>query len=767
MADADRIAMLNRADSPYRSRPDVHRSSADRNFDGHPGWRIAVLFGGIAIALSTIAVRLMFVQTQLSEEYAAEFDRTVERFEAIPSHDGRIIAADGEVLAEDQQVFGLKVHYRWLEQPPDPAWLKAQALSRLDRQSRRNPDCVAREREHVLQLRHQLWQEISNATGVNAKLLVARRREIQRRVEHIYDLVESRRALKDADRSNDDTDDAADSSTDNSPDESVAGFWSGIWQSVVQALTTPPIREATEPLVIREQLDYHLLVPEMPMETAVEVEAHPELFPGTRVVVETRRVYPLGGVAPHLVGYRTPIDDETLQARRRRFPNGDPLDYQTGDRLGRTGLELSYERHLRGLRGRRKLVLNRRGEVVRTADVREPRYGQDLVLSLCLPLQQDAERLLDDCLEHEQKDETNGKPLPIPPGGAIIALDVRTGAVLAAATAPRFDLSLFVEHDDAAWSEVLADPRKPLFHRATDMALPPGSIFKVLSAIAFLETGRLDPDRPFHCQGYLDEPDRYRCLIFRNFGVSHGDLNLVDALARSCNVYFFDAARRIGAAPISEWGTRFGFGRPTGIDLPGERGGNLPIIELPHGTDRRATRSNGDALQLAIGQARLTTTPLQVARLMAAIANGGKLVVPRLVDSSGPTSIATSSDEYSIATATASRIPELTPRTLDIVRRGLEKVVADPQGTGYKTVRLAEVSIAGKTGTAEPGGGKPDHAWFAGYVPADRPKIAFVVVLENAGSGGHAAGPVARKLVQAFLAHGLLDGRRAAAPSAN
>ncbi|HEY2253468.1 MAG TPA: penicillin-binding transpeptidase domain-containing protein, partial [Planctomycetaceae bacterium] len=339
------------------------------------------------------------------------------------------------------------------------------------------------------------------------------------------------------------------------------------------------------------------------------------------------------------------------------------------------------------------------------------------------------------------------------------------------ASAPRFDLSLFTDHDGTAWNEALADPRKPLFHRATEMALPPGSVFKVLSAIAFVESGKLDPLRQFHCQGYLDDPDRNRCLIFRSFGASHGDINLIDALARSCNVYFFSAARRIGAAPLYEWAARFGFGRPTGIDLPGERGGNLPPSSstlAPSRRGHRGSRADGEALQLAIGQAKLTTTPLQIARFMAAVGNGGRLVTPKLVESVGPATIDDRSigDDSPRESATP-RIPELSSRTLDWVRMGLGQVVADRHGTGYKTVRLNQIAIAGKTGTAEPGGGQPDHAWFAGYVPAERPKIAFVVVLENAGSGGHAAGPVARKFVQSLLAHGLIERNQVAAPSAN
>jgi len=670
------------------------------------------------------------------------------------------LAADGEVLAEDREIFGLKVHYRWLEEPPHPAWLKSQALSRLDRPARRDPQRVAREQERVLELRARLWNQLAQATRLDLETLAGRRREIQNRVEHIYELVERRRSAVETELS-----------AYNEPDPAPQTLWERIWQTVVAALTTPPVRDAAEPLVIREQLDYHLLVPDMSIETAFEIEAHPESFPGTRVAVSTRRIYPQREMASHLVGYRTPIDDDVLKERAIRFPHGDPLDYRAGDRVGKTGLECFYERHLRGLRGLRRLVLDRRGEILKTETVREPRYGQDLVLSLNLPLQQSAERLLDEVLEHEHTDEINGKALPIPPGGAIVALDIRTGAVLAAASAPRFDLRLLVDPEPEEWERILADPRKPLFHRAAEMALPPGSVFKVLSAVAFLESGRFDPERAFHCQGYLDDPEHLRCLIYRNFGASHGDITLVDALARSCNVYFFAAARRIGAAPIIDWAARFGFGQPTGIDLPGERGGHLPRSAASATTARRISNSravSGDALQLAIGQAKLTTTPLQVARLMAAVANGGKLITPRLVDSAGPAVIATADSASGARTMSENdSIPGLSPRSLEWVRLGLAQVVSDRQGTGYKTVRLSEVSIAGKTGTAEPGGQRPDHAWFAGYVPADTPKIAFVVVLENAGSGGHAAGPVARRFVQAMLAQGLLERRQVAAPSAN
>lgn len=753
--------MLNRPINPFHSASDAGGSAWET--DRHPGLRLAALFAGVTLAVAVIGVRLADVQTHLGPEFSAEFEKTWERFEPIATHDGRILSADGQVLAEDVEQFSLTVHYRWLEDPPDPTWVRQQVLSRLDRSARRNPERVAAEETALLIRRQELWNRLESLQGSRAQAIAQTRKRIQRRVEHIHQTVLNRHE---------------ESAPDGKPEQTeLSGkWWERAWQTVVVTLTTPPRREADEPLVVREQLDYHTILPEIGLDVAVEIEAHPERFPGTRVETRMRRVYPQGNVAAHLIGYRSVLQQDEIDARREGLaPSGaarhDPLDYQLGDRKGRSGLERQYERHLRGLRGERKVVFNRRGELIRSEIVREPRFGVDLSLSLHLPLQQAAEELLDEQLREEHTDEVNGKPLPIPPGGAIVAIDVRTGAILAAASAPRFDLKLFSGSGADEWEKTTTDPRKPLFHRAAEMALPPGSVFKVVSAVAFLESGRLDPEHLFHCQGFLDTPERYRCFTFRNFGVGHGDVTLVDALARSCNVYFFDAARRIGPAPLHDWATRFGFGHKTGIDLPAENAGNLPVLPARSDDSRRSKtkpRASGETLQLAIGQARLTATPLQIARFMAAIANGGRLVTPRLADAAGLATVNSADVADSPSPVSdAPQITELSSRSLEWVRMGLRQVVAHPQGTGYKTVRLQGITIAGKTGTAEPGQGRPDHAWFAGYVPADRPRVAFVVVLEHAGSGGHAAGPVAREFVQALVALGVLDGPPTAAPTAN
>jgi penicillin-binding protein 2 len=284
-----------------------------------------------------------------------------------------------------------------------------------------------------------------------------------------------------------------------------------------------------------------------------------------------------------------------------------------------------------------------------------------------------------------------------------------------------------------------------------------------------LESGQFDPNEARYCQGFLDRPDQHRCYTYRHFGVGHGDMTLGHAMARSCNVYFFQGARKIGPGALVDWSEKFGIGQKTGVDLPSEQAGNLPHPPIKNEnalivqTDYEERKEKptpwypGDTLGLAIGQSRLTATPLQMARAMAAIANDGYLITPHLVKGFGPQAIMDATAASHLTIPEPRPIPGLSQGTLARVREGLEMVVAHPQGTGYKSVGMSQIQIAGKTGTAEVGGGLPDHAWFAGYVPADRPKYAFAVILEHAGSGGQTAGPVARQTVETLLELGLIQ----------
>ena len=333
-----------------------------------------------------------------------------------------------------------------------------------------------------------------------------------------------------------------------------------------------------------------------------------------------------------------------------------------------------------------------------------------------------------------------------------MALDVRTGAILAAASAPRFDPNDFAAGDAAAAQRLLNQPDRPLFDRAIRMAIPPGSVFKPLTAIALLEHQAVSPEEIFFCQGYLHQPTRQRCMIYRRQQRGHESISLCDALAQSCNVYFFHFAERAGATPLVAWAEKFGFGAATGVDLPFEPSGTLPTPATVRQRQGHAWR-DGDTLALAIGQGELTATPLQVARLMAAVANGGRLVNPRVALRFGMAAPdvngASGNDNATpLRFAASEPIEGLHPATLEAVRRGLEQAVADPAGTGHRTVYCQTIDIAGKTGTAETGGDREDHAWFAGYAPAETPVVAFAVALEHAGSGGDVAGPIAKRLVQ-------------------
>jgi penicillin-binding protein 2 len=726
--------------------------------DGRPALRLTWLGVLMLLPMVAIGVRVAYLQTSTAELFAQPFEQEFVSYESVPSRDGRLLSTDGRVLATDRQKFSVKVHYRWLEEPADPAWLRSQALDRLSKSERRNPKLVAREKEQILAERAAMWNRLSALTGHSPVKLTQERAKIQKRVEGIVALVEKRRR----ERENP-------SLIQKVPKDEPA--WRRAWESVSRSITAPPSRLEQDPLIIKEEQEYHPLLTGLSLAAVAEIESHPAQYAGLRIDTVSWRDYPEDSLAAHLIGVRKPLTAEEAEKRQAKFAQHDPLGYEVGDRIGEMGLERKYDQHLHGLRGRRKIVRNRRGEIIKTDMVREPRGGSDLMLTLNAGLQERLEQILDLKLV-TSSDEKTEEQKPASAGASLVVLDVRTGAVLAAVSAPRFSLMELINPTQDQWQAMNSDPRRPFFHRATHMAVAPGSVFKAVTAVALLESGKFDPDEARHCQGFLDRPDQHRCLTYRHFGVGHGEIDLSRAICRSCNVYFFQGARSIGPGPLAQWAEGFGIGQPTGIDLPGEESGNLPHppVEtaersriLPASFQepdaRRTPWYPGDTLGLAIGQSRLPATPLQMARVMAAIANDGFLVTPHLVKGFGPATFLNGEPSAAWTTPEPRPIPGLTPGTLARVREGLEMVVGHPQGTGYKTVRMSEVKIAGKTGTAEVGGGLPDHAWFAGYVPADRPKYAFAVVLEHAGSGGATAGPIARRTVETLLELGLVTGR--------
>ena len=637
-----------------------------------PRRRLRICLGAFLAALGVIFGRMVQLEWTEGAGFREEAAKPPVRQQVVDAVRGRILAHDGTVLACDQAVQALAVHYRYLQAEPDPRWLRNTARSRLSRAHRKDPQLVAAEEAKVAAQRTDLARRLADACGVSPDQWARRAARIEARVRRIAQTVNARRGL-----------------TGDEPERIIVG----------------------------EELDHHVMVEDVSRAVVAEIEADPQRYPGVKIVPIRRRTYPHGPLACHVLGHLGPGAMPGAMPSRSVGMNanghGDASDPAPPSRVGRMGVERRYESVLAGQR--------------------------DVVLTLDPKLQATAESLLEDALRRRAIGRPNAKPS----GGAIVVMDCQSGAILAAASAPRFDPNQFAGIDGDEVAALLDDPGHPLFDRVARMAIPPGSVFKTVAAVALLEAAAVQPEAAADCRGYLHSPDQWRCAIYRRQGIGHGEVALADALAQSCNVYFFLHAARLRPADMADWASRFGFGQPTGVDLPAEAPGTLPApAMLRDRTGREWTAA--DTQLAAIGQGPLEVTPLQVARMMAAVANGGKLVTPHVAARPGPL---------------PQPIPGLHPATLGAIREGLKRTVCDPKGTGYGTVRLESIAISGKTGTAETGD-EGDHAWFAGYAPAENPKIVLVVALEHAGDGAEAAGPVAKRLVMRLEQLGYVGGSR-------
>jgi len=696
-------------------------------------------------AMAMVLFGLVFLraaQLELSygKAFRTEAAQPLRREKTLPGVRGRILAADGTVLACDREIHSLAVHYRYLQEPADQSWLRYTARRRLTPTERKDPRRLAAEQQRVLAERRAMIQRICRLCGISAEQWHTRARAIQRRVEYIAETV-NRRYRRRREGEARQTDDAY-------------SHGKSLGRLVHEALQSSVAEGGPQRITVAEELDYHVMVDDVPLEVVAQIEARPRDFPGVKIVTRTRRHYPRGPLAAHVLGYLARVGPEELAA-----------GYHPDDYVGRSGVEASYQHVLHGRRGLEVELVDRTGRLVERRQKRPPGVGRDVVLTIVPPLQQAAETLLDSAVERRRL----LRPEAPPGGGAVVVMDVNTGALLALAGTPRFDPNVFMAGDHEAIDCLVHSPDKPLFNRPVQMALPPGSVFKVVSAVALLEAGQVEPHDPLLCRGYLHRPTQWRCAVFVRRGVGHGEVDLARALAVSCNVYFFQHAEQLGCRPLLGWARRFGFGQPTGVDLPAEASGRLPDpskIEKLAGHPWRV----GDTLSLAIGQGTLAATPLQVARLIAAVANGGRLVRPHVVSRLGNAAGENGSGEETVADWPGRRdsepIAELGPHTLETIRRGLCRVVADPEGTAHKTVFIEQMPIAGKTGTAQTGPGRPAHAWFAGYVPAGEPRYAVVAVLEYGGDAATAVGPVVRHLVVRMMELGLLGPNGAARESA-
>ena len=423
-----------------------------------------------------------------------------------------------------------------------------------------------------------------------------------------------------------------------------------------------------------------------------------QLFP----VPVWRRVYPAGPLVAHVLGYVGEVTSEELE----RYSSG---DYRGGDYVGKGGVEEFYESVLRGTPGQEAIEVDARGRKVKRIGFIESGQGKDLELALDLGAQRLASELM------------AGRV------GAVFAMDVHNGNVKVLFSSPNFDANpLAWGISSREWNELMRDPVKPMLNRVIAGTYPPASTFKVVPALAALAENAVTKRTTFTCTGGTRVGNRFFRCWKRDGG--HGSVNVVKGLRDSCDVFFYQAGLRTGIDALVKWAAAFGVGEPTGIDLPGEARGNIagPAWKLERFRERWYP---GDTANYSIGQGFLLLTPIQLARIYAAIANGGKLVTPRLLKGA--------------ETSVSLRLPE---GPLAIVKEGIEEVVL--RGTGRRA-GLYGVSVAGKTGTAENPHGD-DHAWFVGFAPVENPEIVVVAMVEHGGHGASIASPIVKDVIKGY-----------------
>lgn len=456
------------------------------------------------------------------------------------------------------------------------------------------------------------------------------------------------------------------------------------------------------------------LAEDVPDRVAFLTREMEQLIPGLRVAMEFRRGYPMGPLAAHLIGYLGEVSEREIKA--------EGSTRKAGDLIGKMGLERIQDERLRGADGGIIIEVDSVGRLKRVIKELPFQKGSGIHLTLDADLQRTAEEAL-------AKTETKR--------GAAVAMDINTGAILVWASAPTFDPL-------GSLAEDLVDERKPFLDRVYRGAYPPGSTFKIITAISGFEEDSIRTAEKVDCKGFIMLPDKmggekkYRCWS------THGWVDYWSAMAQSCDSYFYLLGKKIGAQSISEMAQKFGYGQAVQDNLTGENKGLVPnaLWKKKAGLGGWST---GDTFNMAIGQGFVTATPLQVAVMMMGIANHGEIyrpyVVDQIIDPSGAVTMQSKPRVWRTVT--------LKETTWQKVQQSLQNVVA--WGTGGAT-RIAHLEVRGKTGTAQNPHGD-DHAWFAGYAgyPGEKPSIAICVFVENGGHGGSVSAPIVKRILETAL----------------
>ncbi|MDO9042453.1 MAG: penicillin-binding protein 2 [Desulfocapsaceae bacterium] len=472
-------------------------------------------------------------------------------------------------------------------------------------------------------------------------------------------------------------------------------------------------------------------------DTLAYLETHNKDFPGIRIEVFPRRFYHYGDMAAHIIGYLGEISKNELEETNTDF-------YRGGDLIGKMGLEKLREKELRGEKGNSSSEVNARGFEQQLLTHVEPVPGNEVRLTLDIDLQQVAEEAMD-------VDEKSG---------AVVAMEVKTGRLLVLASTPRLHLADFEGGISSKnWSALLDNPKHPLINKALQAMYPPGSTYKMVTALAGLAKGVITKDTTFFCPGHIDFGNRqYNC--WKHGG--HGTVNLKRAISESCDVYFYQVGMRLGVDALAEYANKLGLGLKTQVELENEKSGLIPTKEWKK-KKYGVKWQDGETLSLAIGQGFNLVTPLQLCQMTVILANGGKRYVPQLIES------VTDADGNVLESFTpklAGELQENERKYLALIREGMAEVIQGARGTA-RVARIEGINLGGKTGSAQVVRLEQykhlqeenipykyrDHALFICFAPAEDPEIAVTVVVEHGLHGGSSAAPVARAVMQKYFAN--------------
>lgn len=492
---------------------------------------------------------------------------------------------------------------------------------------------------------------------------------------------------------------------------------------------------------------------DIPREAVAEFTESGDEFPGINISVQPVRKYKEGNLASHILGYAHKISNDEYKNKKDI--------YDQNDIIGKSGIEAVFEEYLRGKKGTKQIDMAVDGTITAEVVEKEAVAGSNVILTIDSKLQKITEDALRDNIE-KIKSGGFGKAYEAK-GGSCVVMNVKTGEVLAMASYPDYNPQSFADGiSNEEWQGYLQNTSYPLLNKAIQSAYEPGSIFKMVTAIAGLESGNITLTEKINDTGqYIKYGEKRNCWYYTDYHRGHGYLNVIGAIEKSCNYFFYEAADRMGIDTLDKYASYFGLGKKTGIELPSETAGTLASKEYVKSIN--STWNPGDTINAAIGQGYNRFTPLQMAKYISMVANGGNKIDVSLIKTiQNPDGTDVSKEEINkfvseklgVSKDEDSENISLNSEYINAVKEGMKSVTSGEAGTAYARFKNFNIAVGGKTGSAEAGkdsnGKDIVNAWFAAFAPYDDPEIAVVIMVENGGHGNYTAEAVRNIMAEYF-----------------